>query len=98
MNIFELIRAYIERKEDLKSFQYRFQSDWGAQIPAQEVARMMLFINHLHYVYIHNAYIMPEGFEGDALILDEPHPRASALEQSSCSIRLCHWSMGTRGC
>ena len=59
---------------------------------------MKLFINHLSYVCIHNAYILPEGFEGDALILDYSHPRSSALEQSSRSICLCHWTMGTRGC
>ena len=35
---------------------------------------------------------MPEGFEGDALILDTSQPRASALEQSSRSISLCHWT------
>jgi len=64
----------------------------GAQIRAQIVARMKLFINHLIYVCIHNAYTLPEGFEGDALILDESQPRASALEQSSHSICLCHWT------
>ena len=30
-------------------------------------------------------HTLPEGFEGDALILDKSHPRASALEQSSRS-------------
>ena len=34
---------------------------------------------------IHISYTLPEGFEGDALILDESHPRASALERSSRS-------------
>jgi hypothetical protein len=69
----------------------------GAPIRAQIVARMKLFINHRNYVCIHNAYTLPEGFEGDALILDNSHPRASALEQSSRSICLCHWSMGDPG-
>ena len=46
---------------------------------------MELLINHLNYVCIHNAYTLPEGFQGDALILDESHPRASALERSSRS-------------
>jgi len=35
---------------------------------------------------------LPEGFEGDALILDSSPPRASALEQSSRSIYLGHWT------
>jgi hypothetical protein len=34
---------------------------------------------------IHNSYTLPEGFEGDALILNNSQPRASALEQSSRS-------------
>ena len=46
---------------------------------------MKLFINHLSYVCIHNAYTLFEGFQGDALILDASQPRASALEQSSHS-------------
>jgi hypothetical protein len=58
---------------------------------------MKLFINHLNYVCIHNAYTLPEGFEGDALILDESHPRASALEQSSRSTCLCHWAKADLG-
>jgi hypothetical protein len=34
---------------------------------------------------IHISYTLPEGLEGDALILDESQPSASALEQSSRS-------------
>jgi hypothetical protein len=56
------------------------------------------FINHLTYVCIHNAYTLPEGFEGDALIFDNSQPRASALEQSSRSSVSAIGLRGTRGC
>ena len=35
---------------------------------------------------------MPEGFQGDALILEKSHIRASALEQGSKLPCLCNWT------
>ena len=73
----------IKRKLKILPVSVRVRS--GAPIRAQIVARIKLFINHLISKRIHNAYTLPEGFEGDALNLDDSHPRASALEQSSRS-------------
>jgi len=39
----------------------------------------------IDFKLIHNQYTLPEGFQGDAPILDNSQLRASALEQSSRS-------------
>jgi hypothetical protein len=55
------------------------------------------YLSIICIVYAYTMHTLPEGFEGDALILDASQPRASALEQSSRSICLCHWTMGDPG-
>ena len=79
-------------REDLKSFQCRFESDRGHHLCVKYLAHSknkLAFILQCIHKCIH---ICRERFEGDALILDASQPRASALEQSSPSICLCHWT------
>ena len=52
--------------EDLKSFQYRFESDRGHQF----VRKALYEWSYRSITQLMYAYTMPEGFEGEGLVIE----------------------------